>query len=362
MNHRDPEECPFFEDAINNDARMIEVLSAAVGLQRLSLSDQYWLTAQTLESLGALTSGLIAVNLRGTNATDAALASLLASSPNLQSLDVSECQQLMDLTCIGALTDLREFRAANCVLMQPSSVASLRDCHRLALLDVSFCPQVDDESLQQLAGGAASLLHLELAGSCKFGDEGLLAVTRENPSIGHLTLSLNMHVTDDQVAKCVKPLKRLSFFDAAGCKLIGNRTCMALSRNCECLATLNLANTGVTAGGVSMVVSKCVDLEQLDISGCSEVTDETFHNAMISIHRIKKVKLTHLHLVTDETLNKLRNEHPNCVFEREAKKMTDPKDPNILTAILGEPYVAKTKQPKVKKAENANVRQRKKNN
>merc|ERR1712187_480285 len=107
--------------------------------------------------------------------------------------------------------------------------------------------------------------------------DGLLAVCLSNPSISHLTLSLNVNFTDDQVAKCVKPLKRLSFLDIAGCKQIGNRTCMALSRNCECLVTLNLANTAVTAAGVGYVVSKCVELKQLDISGCGDIADDTFH-------------------------------------------------------------------------------------
>lgn len=110
----DAVEYPFFEDAFSNEARLIEVLTAAVGLQRLCLSDQYWVSPQTLESLGALTSGLLELNIRGTSATDAALASLLASSPELRSLDVSECQQLADFTYIAALTDLRELRAANC--------------------------------------------------------------------------------------------------------------------------------------------------------------------------------------------------------------------------------------------------------
>merc|ERR1712232_985468 len=300
------------------------------------------------EQLGTLTSGLIELNLRGTGATDAALASLLASSPDLQLLDVSECQKLTDFSCIATLVDLRELRAGNCFNMQSNTVASLRNCKRLSLLDVSFCPQVDDECLKLLASGAVALLHLELAGNQKVGDEGLLAVCLANPSIGHLTLTLNVRCSDDAVAKSVKPLKRLSFLDVAGCKNISSRTCSALSRNCECLVTLNLASTGVNAAGVGMVVSKCIALQQLDISSC-DITDEGFVGAMQINHHIKKVKITHLPYLTDETINRIRAEHPNCTFEREAKKMTDPKDPNYLVTLLGEQYVAKAKPQKAKK-------------
>lgn len=344
---RDGAENPFFEDAFVDEVRLLEVVSCAgAGLERLRLADHHWLSAELIERLPPLVPALRELSLRGTLATDAAVAAFCSACPELRVLDVSECE-LTDLTPLAGLPELRDFRAARCAAATPAAVAALRGATRLEVLDLSFCPDIDSECLVALAGGCHQLLRLELPGCPLVGDDALVALCISNPSIQHLSIALNVeHLSDSEVAKALKGLRRLHFFDMCGCIQLGRQVGTCIARNCECVEILNFASCNVTDRQVQNILARCLSLRRLDLSMCAHLTDEAFHNSLAIPRHLEKLTLTHVPGISEEALNQLRQQLPECKVEREARRFVDP---NSLVLVLGEPPKAKEKaRPKEK--------------
>lgn len=345
---RKPEgaEGPFFGGVFRDDRQFREVLTATPELERLRLANHYWLSPELLTELGPQLPQLQELNLRGTHATDVTLATFVTKCPQLCTLDVSGCN-LSNLECVAKLPKLREFRAARCPLaVTPSFVGSLQAATELELLDLSFCPGVNGEALGELSKGCRMLFWLELVNCPELSDAGLLALARVNPGIQHLSVALNPDsITDMGAARVVRCLKRARSLDFSGCTPCHLYLPISIARYCEYLEDASFASIiEFRDDDLRALLTRCVYLRRLNITGCVAVTEEAIIDNMPYAQRLEKLMLSLVPGVSDAGLKQLRTEYPRCLFEQHVREMADPND---LTSVLGK-VVVRPEKPRRK--------------
>lgn len=337
----------FFEASFRDEAQLADVLAAAPAPERLRLGDHTWLSEVFFEGLGSLVAGLRELDLRGTRATDAALASIVASSPDLTRLDLSDCG-LGNLTPVASLKKLRELRVARCLrAVTAEFMGELGACGCLEILDVSFSPALDNAGLKLFAKRSRSLTQLCVANCPQVSEEGLLLLFGACPNITHFSMAINAEsISDEGAARAVRMLRRVKSLDFSGCSQLCRALPIAVARSCEYVEELSFARCGLVDEELRMVLMKCGHLERLDVSGCGLLTDDAFTDGLISGCNLKHVTLNLVGNVTDGRLAELRKRFQDCRFDRLGNKLVEADD---LTYVLGPKRVVPIKQAKKKK-------------
>eukprot|EP00928_Gymnodinium_smaydae_P073986 TRINITY_DN57071_c0_g1_i1.p1 TRINITY_DN57071_c0_g1~~TRINITY_DN57071_c0_g1_i1.p1 ORF type:complete len:518 (-),score=108.90 TRINITY_DN57071_c0_g1_i1:59-1612(-) len=329
-------EASFFESALQDEESLLSITSRFPGLRRLRLTGHHWFSTEILEQLGSCVPRLHELGLSGTRASDAAISAFATNCPELRILDVSECAMLRDLSCIGSLRSLREFRANRCPqAVTPAVVAKLQHM-RLEVLELNFCTLVDAESLLDLSKSCHTLQQMCLSGCPLVTNDAVVAMCAANLGIFRMSLALNdAQLSDEPVARAVECLKRAKILDFGGCRSLGFHLGTSISWNCQCLEELCLAGTDVQDAEVARIFRDCKLLQCLDLSNCSHITDEGLQGAPHHAKQLRRLVLTNVHQVSEEALVSLRASLPGCTVQREARKFIDPMN---LTSVLGEPW------------------------
>ncbi|XP_056596470.1 dynein regulatory complex subunit 6 [Triplophysa dalaica] len=142
-----------------------------------------------------------------------------------------------------------------CAVLQWSSLRCISQCKNLQELNLSECPNVNDEIIKMILEGCHSLLHINLA-----------------------------------------------FTD------ITNTTIQALSRCCLTLRSLNLAYcTNISDEGLQNLTTGkgCHRLIQLDLSGCSQITADGFSHVADACGSLQEIVLDDLPTLTDACVQAL---------------------------------------------------------
>nr|XP_055049052.1 dynein regulatory complex subunit 6 [Misgurnus anguillicaudatus] len=136
-----------------------------------------------------------------------------------------------------------------CTLLQGSSLSCICQCKNLQDLNLSECPNVNDEIMKKILEGCPSLLHVNLA-----------------------------------------------------CTSITNATMKVLSRCCLTLRSLNLSYcTNFSDEGLQYLITAkgCHRLTQLDLSGCSQITVDGFRHVADACGSLQQIGLNDLPNLTD---------------------------------------------------------------
>lgn len=146
--------------------------------------------------------GLQAVRLGGfSKVSDAGFAAIFHSCRNLKKFEVRNASLLSDLAfhdINGALCSLVDVKLWSCSLITSESVHELASSSNLEVLDLSGCRSIADSCL----GRVSSLHKLTMLnlGSADITDGGLAIIGRGNSPITHLCLSFCKRVTDKGIA------------------------------------------------------------------------------------------------------------------------------------------------------------------
>ncbi|KAI7812025.1 putative F-box/LRR-repeat protein 13, partial [Triplophysa rosa] len=142
-----------------------------------------------------------------------------------------------------------------CTVFQGSSLRCISQCKNLQELNLSECPNVNDEIIKMILEGCHSLLHINLAFT-----------------------------------------------------YITNTTIQALSRCCLTLRSLNLAYcTNISDEGLQYLTTGkgCHRLIQLDLSGCSQITADGFSYVADACGSLQQIVLDDLPTLTDACVQAL---------------------------------------------------------
>jgi hypothetical protein len=199
-------------------------------------------------------------------------------------------------TCPG----LKSLNLAHAGLLTDASCRSLARAGSLKSLSLAHCFQFTSESLSRmLAASQASLERLDLShmGTC-VTDSVLNAIARQHPRIRHLRINYAQRVSDVAFLDVLSACRGLESLDV-GCTLISD-TSMKSIADCTSLTWLNIArspsraSSAITDTTLMHIVAHCPDLELLDLSYCTPITDKSLIFISKNAIQLKSISLKYL--------------------------------------------------------------------
>lgn len=197
------------------------------------------------------------------------LAAAIARFPNLRGLDFSWCTQVTDTVL------------ANIAAQFP----------RLTSLRLRGCAQLTDEAVMCLADHCACLVTLDLGGCRSIGDASLTDLVCHSPGLEEVAVD-GTSVTSAAIVVMARRCRSLSVLNAAGG---GNMelALIALADCCRGLRRINLEKCrGVTAAAVVALARLCLHLESINLNLCGRsVTDEAVTALATNCRALREVQL-----------------------------------------------------------------------
>lgn len=184
---------------------------------------------------------------------------------------------------------LQELGLPNCLDLTNSMLFSLR-CSSLKVLNVSYCPGLNDSGV------------IVLAECC--------------PQLEHVNLMACQCVTDIAIESIARNCPNLRFLCVAGCELpkpMGNITDVAIqtvANLCNKLEDLNVKwCQGVTDVGISAIATSCPYLSNLNVSGCLAISDVSMLVVAAHCKNLKSLEVTECLRITSISINSIAQ---NC--------------------------------------------------
>ncbi|KAL9268947.1 F-box/LRR-repeat protein 4-like protein [Drosera capensis] len=252
-----------------------------------SMSRSYF-PGVTDQDLAVIARGFVwlrALNLENCKGiTDSGLAAIGGGLRFLQSLDVSACKKLTDkgLSAVAeGCNDLSRLRLSGCTLVTDKLLFALaKNCHNLESLSLFGCTKITDSGLEALVGGCRRIEYLDISKCSNVGDTGICCFIRAcSSSLKALMLMDCFQVGDDSILSLATNCKYLEILVISGCRNVTDNSIIALANSCaESLRALTMDwCPNISDSSVNTILSKCGNLEAIDIGCCDEVTDAAFH-------------------------------------------------------------------------------------
>lgn len=173
-------------------------------------------------------------HVRVRHCSDRFIALIAERSPNLQVLSIQSCPHVTDETM--------------------STIAS--GCPLLSELDISFCYQISHKSLALIGQRCANLQILRRN-----------LMTQQEPFVPREYLNTCPQDNDSEAA--------------------------AIGKFMPQLVQLELRFSKLTNKGLALIAEGCVNLEHLDLFGCTNITSRDISNASLNLKQLKTLKKPH---------------------------------------------------------------------
>ncbi|KAH0681930.1 hypothetical protein KY289_019682 [Solanum tuberosum] len=245
---------------------------------------------------------------------DNGLTAIGSSLSSLQSLDVSYCRKITDkgLSAVAeGCHDLRTLHLAGCRFVSDSLMKALsKNCHYVEELGLQGCTNITNSGLSVLVEGCRRIKYLDINKCSNIGDIGITSVS-EACSLTLRTLKLLdcYKVGDDSILSLANYCKNLETLVIGGCRNISDEPMKSLAASCSnSLRKLRMDwCLNITDSSLDCIISKCRELEVLDIGCCEELTDAAFQqlgseNFMLGM---KILKVSNCPKITVEGIKKL---------------------------------------------------------
>eukprot|EP00929_Paragymnodinium_shiwhaense_P102568 TRINITY_DN65782_c0_g1_i1.p1 TRINITY_DN65782_c0_g1~~TRINITY_DN65782_c0_g1_i1.p1 ORF type:complete len:301 (+),score=47.47 TRINITY_DN65782_c0_g1_i1:129-1031(+) len=291
-------------------AATIEFISF-VGCLSLSTQD-FWNTFERVQCFERLHTLVL-----GSCRVDDIICNLIGDDcPALKTLDLWNCCNVTDRGVQGLLenplgTGLSQLNLRECHRVSGRALnhLHLRQNQQLLTLDAACIGDIQDEDLLPLLGSQAcqSLASLSLGGAgCRITDVVLHVLP---VSLTTLDLSLCGELRSFELI--ARRLPKLSSLSLQGCQVQGTQI-TTICWACP-LHSLNVGHTDADDTVLEKVAAACRRrLLDLDLSGCSEMTDAAVESLVVHCNSLVRLGLAGCPQVTRETCLNVRQVLPAC--------------------------------------------------
>ena len=281
--------CDLFKDSTSDIHLALIAARCSGSLEVLNIGANY--CAPQVRDAG-IRSVAMCVNLRElclgacSFISDAAIQAISRGCHRLSVLDLSYCN-LTDVSCI-ALAD---------------------GCRELTILSLGCCNQITDRGMEAIARACGKLSELDVTWCIELGHCTALALATGCPNLTVLRAGNCRKLVSESVVAIAQRCPRLSVLDLASCVYITDIALQAIGRGCSRLTFLSVGNCQyVTDIGIRELVMGCPRLEHLCVNGCISLTDASIKLVAARCPRLIKLRMMMIG-VTGDSL-KLFRRHP----------------------------------------------------
>lgn len=247
----------------------------------------------------------------GRKAADAAMLT------SITELNASECTLLSD-RCLGGISTrcskLRSFHAAGLGSLTPDGfhdfveepLAKQPRGEHVRVLNLSFVGSIDDRALEVICGSCPELETLNLAGCVLVTDAGVTVLSSTCGHIKSLGVSFVKRVSDAALCTMADYLW-LEDLDLSGC-------------------------SNVTDDGIEVLCLEFAGLAKLDLSGCTKLSDAAMESIARHSEYMRWLKIANLNNLSEAALAHLAEKRPHLQII--TTNMVDETDGKLLDRIV----------------------------
>ncbi|XP_066210001.1 F-box and leucine-rich repeat protein 13 [Saccopteryx leptura] len=254
--------------------------------------------------------------------TDGGLKSL-SPLKQLRVLNLANCVRIGD-TGLKQFLDgpssvkIRELNLSNCINLSDASFVKLSEsCPNLNYLNLRNCEHLTDLGIAYIIN-IFSLISIDLSGT-DVSDEGLIMLSKHR-KLKELSVSECCKITDDGIQAFCRGSLILEHLDVSYCPQLSNETITALAIYCLHLTSLSIAGCPkITDSAMEILSAKCHYLHILDISGCVLLTDRILEDLQLGCRQLRILKMQYCRLISQEAAKKM-----SSVVQQQQYSPSDP--------------------------------------
>jgi len=259
-----------------------DLVNGMPNLESLNLSGCYNLTDVSLE--GVFVRDL--PNLKELNLSlckdisDYSMQRIATSCKNLEVLDLAGCSKLTNasLMSISHLKYLRKLNLRSCRQISDRGIEHLccLYCQQREVvieeLCLQDCQKLTDESLRHVSVGLPNLKKINLSFCISVTDTGMKSLARL-PALANLNVRSCDNVSDIGIGYLAESSHKLKELDVSFCTNISDGSLRHISTGIQTLKSLSLTTCTITDEGLKRIAKTLTDLEMLNISQCVALSD-----------------------------------------------------------------------------------------
>lgn len=158
---------------------------------------------------------------------------------------------------------------------------------KLQVLSIQCCPNVTDETMSKLASGCPLLRELDISFCYQISHKSLALIGQHCPNLRILRRNLMSRFNSSQQERFVPR----EYLDT--CPQDGDSEAAAIGKFIPQLVQLELRFSKLTNKGLALISEGCLNLEHLDLFGCTNVTSRDIANASSKLKQLKTLKKPH---------------------------------------------------------------------
>ncbi|XP_078683947.1 uncharacterized protein LOC144917597 isoform X2 [Branchiostoma floridae x Branchiostoma belcheri] len=243
---------------------------------------------------------------------------IVDSCPQLELVNVEGCDSIRDscLTVLSRLPKLTVLNLSHCTSVTDDGVCHLvRHCPGLTSLNIDGIAWITDNAVQDIAACCPSMRQLYLDGD-ELTDVSITAVTDSCAQLELLDISFCEGVTDHSVQNIPK-LQHLKHLRLKRGMQLSSAVMLHLFRG-EALAGLTYLNltecTAVNNGVVERISKCCVELRELYLCWCWDITEEGLEHIVNNLSKLHHLDLTGLDKISGACLTYVPSTLPHLTY------------------------------------------------
>lgn len=156
-------------------------------------------------------------------------------------------------------------------------------CPNLEVLSIKSCANVTDDSVTRIAFRCSKLRELDISYCYEISHESLVVIGRNCPNLKVLKRNL-MNGLDASQHVGIVPNEYLN-----ACPQDGDKEASAIAKFMPNLEHLELRFSNLSARGLGLICEGCLNLECLDLSGCTNFTGRAIDNITSNLKNLKQI-------------------------------------------------------------------------
>ncbi|TMW62252.1 hypothetical protein Poli38472_009745 [Pythium oligandrum] len=251
--------------AVSSPKALIELFQHCQNVKQLDLSCFRGIAKAGFAAIARQCPSLEALSLAESDAlTDSLLHAIVSALPHLKTLTLNDCHRLTDagiLAAVKKLPHLKRLSVDHCVAISESAMLTVIQAYgaRCRTLSVRGLARLTDKVVQALfITQPRGLETLSVSDCTQLSDDGLEFLCTV-PSYFGTRVTTAYH--------------QLHHFDLSGCVRLTSLACTWIAASCPFLRTLRLARCIAIFDKGLNALSTLQHLEELDLSGCTRLTD-----------------------------------------------------------------------------------------
>lgn len=317
-------------------------------VEMLRLENCYWISKDLISKLGRLDRNLKELSLRNLEIENSILENILRFARSMEILDISNCNSLTPGICeilkshAPKLQSLKLFSLFNAI--DDKGLESLSEIPELSELDISLCTEVTDKGLINFSKNKIQKIKsINLTGLINITNNGIKSLLINNfQTLNNVTVSLmpNKNVDGDicsEISKC----KKLKNLDLSGCTNITNDSIGNLfSGSIEFLESLNLSGIAINDFTIESCLNSNKNLKILRLSNCKDISNITLDYIINNSTGLLLLEINRTKKIDDSKINECVTKNaPNLRIIRASNLHWDPKNNGLKVPLIRKDYV-----------------------